>query len=136
MSDPKSRGSFARLHASNLPGQPTKLERTPSVRGAFDPASDELRAKERAAQSQSEAQRRESFMVRRSKPEPTLKPTRALSLGPDRAAFQERWAQEQRAAAPAATPSREDRKAAFMKARGQPAPDRIRERTKDRSRDR
>lgn len=82
MSDPKSRGSFARLHASNLPGQPTKLEQTPSVRGAFEPASDELRAKERAAQSQSEAQRRESFMVKRSKPEPTLRPTRALSLGP------------------------------------------------------
>lgn len=136
MSDPKSRGSFARMHASNLPGQPTKLERTPSVRGAFDPASDELRAKERAAQSQTEAQRRDSFMVKRSKPEPTLRPTRALALGPDRAAFQEQWAQEQRAAAPAATPSREDRKAAFMKVRGQPAPDQMRDKAKDRSRDR
>lgn len=135
MSDPKSRGSFARMHATNLPGQPTKLERTPSVRGAFDPASDELRAKERAAQSQTEAQRRESFMVKRSKPEPTLRPTRALSLGPDRAAFEERWAQEQRAAAPP-QPSREERKTAFMKARGAPAPDRMRDRAKDRFRDR
>lgn len=135
MTDPKSRGSFARMHASNLPGQPTKLERTPSVRGAFDPASDELRAKERAAQSQTEAQRRESFMVKRSRPEPTLRPTRTLSLGPDRAAFQERWTQEQRAAAPP-QPSREERKAAFMKARGQLAPDQARDRNKDRSRDR
>lgn len=136
MSDPKSRGSFARLHASNLPGKPTKLERTPSARGAFDPASDEVRAKERAAQSQTEAQRRESFMVKRSRPEPTLKPTRALSLGPDRAAFQKRWTREQREAAPAAMPSREDRKTGFMKVRGAPAQDRMTDRAKDRSRDR
>jgi len=135
MSDPKTRGSFARLHGANLPGEPTKLDRTPSVRLAFDPASDELRAKERAAQSQTEAQRRESFMVKRSKPEPTLRPTRALSLGPDRAAFQERWTQEHRAAAPQPQ-TREERKAAFIKARGTPAPDRTRDRTKDRSRDR
>lgn len=133
MSDPKNRGSFARLHGANLPGQPSKLDRTPSVRGAFDPASDELRAKERAAQGQTEAQRRESFMVKRSQPQPVLRPSRALSLGPDRAAFEQRWTQEQRAAAPTAPQqSREDRKAAFMKARAAPAPDRSKDRTRDR----
>jgi hypothetical protein len=119
------------MHAANLPGQPTKLEQTTPVRGDFEPASDELRAKVLADQNLSEAQRRESFMVKRSKPEPTLRPTRALSLGPDRAAFQERWTREQSAAAPQSQ-TREERKAAFMKARGAPAPDR----TKDRSRDR
>jgi hypothetical protein len=123
------------MHAANLPGQPTKLEQTTPVRGDFEPASDELKAKALADQNLSEAQRRESFMVKRSKPEPTLKPTRALSLGPDRASFQERWAQEQRAAAPQAQ-TREERKAAFMKARSAPAPDQARDRTKDRSRDR
>lgn len=132
MSNPKDRGSFARLHGANLPGQSTKLERTPSVRSAFDPASDELRAKERAAQSQTEAQRRESFMVKRSQPQPVLRPSRALSLGPDRAAFEQRWTQEQRAAVPPQQQSREDRKAAFMKARAAPAPDRSKDRTRDR----
>jgi hypothetical protein len=123
------------MHAANLPGQPTKLEQTTPVRRDFEPASDELKAKALADRHLTEARRRESFMVKRSKPEPTLKPTRALSLGPDRAAFQERWTREQSAAAPQSQ-TREERKAAFMKARGAPAPDQMRDRTKDRSRDR
>ena len=99
MADPKPRTSFARV-LSDTPGQVSRLECTPPVRTAFEPASDELRARESAAHKLTEAQRRESVMVKRSKPELTLRPPRALSLGPDRAAFDARWAQERQAAAP------------------------------------
>lgn len=40
------------------------------------------------------AARRESFMVRRQKPQPVLKPSLSLSLGPDRSAFNQQWVDE------------------------------------------
>lgn len=40
------------------------------------------------------AARRESFMVKRQKPQPVLKPTLSLSFGPDRTAFNQQWIDE------------------------------------------
>jgi len=126
MSEPKNRLSFARQHSDSLPGGPSTLDRTQAVRTSFEPARCEYRARELASQSLSEAERRESFMVKRSRPEPVLRPTRSLAFGPDRAAFETRWANEQRAAA---LPSRADRKAAFKRARGNAEPDKSKDRS-------
>lgn len=56
-------------------------------------------------------QRRESFMVKRDRPKPTLRPSPHKAYGPDKAAFNQRWNKEHEAAQQ--TTTREDRKAAF-----------------------
>lgn len=66
------------------------------------------------------AQRRESFMVKRGKPQPVLRPAPHIANGPDRAAFNQAWRQEYKQAAPPKTPTKpqrltqQSRKAEFM----------------------
>lgn len=61
--------------------------------------------------------RRESFMVKRQKPKPVLRPAPHIANGPDRAAFNRQWTDEQKSAAPKTEQTKQDRKAAFMAAR-------------------
>lgn len=83
-------------------------------RKEFNRVSDPVKAKQAAEK----AKRRESFMVKRQKPKPALRPAPHIAGGPDRAAFNQKWQQERKAAAPQKTPAkRQDRKAAFKAAR-------------------
>jgi len=54
---------------------------------------------ERRREAKSKAARRNAFMVKRQKPIPVLKPSQALAYGPDRAAFNAQWRNEQKQAA-------------------------------------
>ncbi len=53
---------------------------------------------ERRRENAERIKRRNSFMVKRQKPKPVLRPSPALAYGPDRAAFNSEWKQEQRQA--------------------------------------
>ena len=71
--------------------------------------------------------RRESFMVKRSQPKPTLRPGPHLSMAADSAAFDQSWEQERTEAAKA---SKSTRKAAFMSERKNPGTQRDRSQTR------
>jgi hypothetical protein len=63
-------------------------ERAGSVKKAFDA--------QRAREERERAARRESFMVKRQRPEPELRPPPSLALGSDSAAFDAQWNAERR----------------------------------------
>lgn len=67
-------------------------ERTGSLRAAFH-------ARQQHDDPEREA-RRESFMVKRQQSRPVLRPSLALSLGPDGAAFDAQWNEERKLARP------------------------------------
>lgn len=67
-------------------------ERAGSLRAAFDT--------KREGEDAERAVRRESFMVKRERPKPVLRPSPALALGPDGAAFDARWNSEGELARP------------------------------------
>lgn len=101
------RVSYSRT-APDLPGTQSGMD-TKALRPVFEANRCPWRAKQREDADMSEAERREhnarnarreSFMVKRSKPKPELKPSDSLSYGPDRAAFNQAWREEYRDAAP------------------------------------
>lgn len=77
-----------------LPGRKSLLDEVSLLKPVFER---EQLAQEHDAEQLRE-QRRESFMVKRQRPNPELKPSRDLAAGPDRDAFNQQWAQEQEAA--------------------------------------
>lgn len=87
--------------APDLPQRKTAIH-DHSAKQAFEANRCPWRAKQMNDDGLSEAERREraarreSFMVKRSKPKPELKPSRALAYGPDRAAFDQAWRDEYR----------------------------------------
>ncbi len=85
------------------PAQDRMTKAAAKSRAAFNKASNPEREK-----------RRESFMVKRQKPKPVLRPAPHIANGPDRAAFNQQWSNEQKSAA---SKTKQDRKAAFMAAR-------------------
>lgn len=101
-------GSYSHANRANLPGgEPSFYASAPKAREAFDNARDPLIAVQKRDLGKSEAQRRfelsrrtdsGSDMIRREQPKPVLKPSPALSMGPDRAAFNRAWSDEHRAA--------------------------------------
>ena len=104
-------GSYSYANRANLPGgEPRFYSAAPKSREAFDNARDPLIAEQKRDLGKSEAQRRfeqsrrtdsgldrGSDMIRRDQPKPVLKPSPALSMGPDRAAFNRAWSDEHRA---------------------------------------
>jgi len=125
--------SYAQDNQHNLPGPPPKAQSTaPEIRNEFDQNRDPYIALQKADLNKSEAERRreasarterrDSFMVARDQPKPTLRPGTHMAYGPDRAAFDQRWESQRQAASPAPAQdlsAREDRKAAFLKARNE-----------------
>lgn len=101
-------GSYSYANRADLPGgEPSFYSAAPKSREAFDDARDPLIAAQNRDLGKSEAQRRfeqsrradsGSDMIRRDQPKPVLKPSPALSMGPDRAAFNRAWSDEHRAA--------------------------------------
>lgn len=101
-------GSYSYANRADLPGgEPRFYANAPKTREAFDNARDPLIAEQKRDQEKSEAQRRfeqsrrtdsGSDMIRRDQPKPVLKPSPALSMGPDRAAFSRAWWDEHRTA--------------------------------------
>jgi hypothetical protein len=105
-------GSYSYANRADLPGgEPSFYANAPKSREAFDNARDPLIAAQKRDLEKSEAQRRfeqsrrtdsgldrGSDMIRRDQPKPVLKPSPALSMGPDRAAFNRAWSDEHRAA--------------------------------------
>ncbi len=81
-------------------------EKVNSITYAFEMNRDLYHARQLRDQSKTEAQRRhdaqsrqarrESFMVKRQRPQPVLKPSHALSHETDRAAFDNEWVTEQK----------------------------------------
>lgn len=123
-----TRSSTSREHAASLPGPlPSFYERAPDMRREFEMTRDPLIRAQMEADRLTEAQRRESFMVKRDRPRPVLRPGPSLSLGPDRAAFDAAWESERKGAndQPKGT-----RRAAFMEKRQR----QMRERERERSR--
>lgn len=93
--------------------QSATLEALPNVRNEFDNNRDPLIAIQLAELNMSEAQRRRATaradsnkpqaqqppaMIRRDKPQPTLKPSPKLAHGPNAANFNKRWSEEQQQA--------------------------------------
>ncbi len=74
------------------------MDSAPDVRREFDRNRDPLIAAQLDDLNRSEAERRDSFMVKRSRPTPVLRPGPALSRGPDRAAFDAQWQAEREGA--------------------------------------
>lgn len=117
-------GSYSHAHRADLPGgEPRFYQSAPQSRESFDNARDPLIAAQKRDLGKTEAQRRfelsrrsdeGSGMIRREQPRPVLKPSPALSMGPDRAAFNRAWSDEHHEArkknkdaltqAPASTP--------------------------------
>jgi hypothetical protein len=101
-------GSYSYANRADLPGgEPRFYANAPKTREAFDNARDPLIAEQKRDLEKSEAQRRfeqsrrtdsGSDMIRRDQPKPVLKPSPALSMGPDRAAFSRAWWDEHRSA--------------------------------------
>jgi len=101
-------GSYSYTNRADLPGgEPSYYSGAPKSREAFDNARDPLIAEQKRDLEKSEAQRRfeqsrrtdgGSDMIRRDQPKPVLKPSPALSMGPDRAAFNRAWSDEHRSA--------------------------------------
>ena len=101
-------GSYSYANRANLPGgEPSFTASAPKARDDFDNARDPLIATQKRDLGKSEAQRRfeltrregqGSDMIRRDQPKPVLKPSPALAMGPDRAAFSRAWWDEHRTA--------------------------------------
>ncbi len=97
-------GSYSHAHRVDLPGgEPKFYASAPPSREAFDSARDPLIAAQKRDLEKSEAQRRfelsrrsddGSGMIRREQPKPVLKPSPALSMGPDRAVFNRAWSDD------------------------------------------
>ena len=118
MSDKSSsRTSYAYQHRAELPGEASTVDRVKTASPSFDPARCPYRARELAETGKSEAQRRDSFMIKRQKPEPVLRPSLVLSLGSDRAAFNAQWSREH---AQANDHQKQQRKQAFKAKRQGP----------------
>jgi len=83
-------------------------EKVNSITYAFETNRDIYNARQLRDQGKTEAQRRrdvqsrqsrrESFMVKRQKPQPVLRPSHSLSHETDRATFNNEWANEQKKA--------------------------------------
>lgn len=112
MTKDTGQGSYSYANRADLPGgEPRFYANAPKSREAFDNARDPLIAEQKRDLGKSEAQRRfeqsrrtdpgldrGSDMIRRDQPKPVLKPSPALSMGPDRAAFSRAWWDEHRSA--------------------------------------
>lgn len=102
------RGSYSYANRADLPGgEPSFYASAPKARETFDNARDPLIAAQKRDLGKSEAQRRfeltrrqdsGSDMIRRDQAKPVLKPSPALAMGPDRAAFNRAWSSEDRSA--------------------------------------
>lgn len=118
-----SRTSYAWQHRAELPGERTILDQVRRSAASFDPARDPLRARALADQGRAEAERRGSTMVKSDKPYPAPRPSPALALGPDRAAFNARWEREvENAKRKTEDPERAVRREAFKAMRRSPKP--------------
>ncbi len=111
--------SYAWANRHDLPGAPSQLGAVGPARTGFDRGEGQTGGESSAAQSFDAAReaRRQSFMVERSRPVPVLRPGPQLSLGADRAAFNDRWAREAEEARGHAAKHNNDRDArlaAFM----------------------
>lgn len=101
-------GSYSYANRADLPGgEPSFYASAPKARETFDNARDPLIAVQKRDLGKSEAQRRfelsrrqdsGSDMIRRDQAKPVLKPSPALAMGPDRAAFNRAWSSEDRSA--------------------------------------
>lgn len=101
-------GSYSYANRADLPGgEPSFYASAPKARESFDNARDPLIAAQKRDLGKSEAQRRfelsrrqdsGSDMIRRDQAKPVLKPSPALAMGPDRAAFNRAWSSEDRSA--------------------------------------
>jgi|GEM_PF-1602724 len=122
---------------------------TPKRNGAIDYSKSTRPEFNRAANGNAtKEQRRESFMVKRDQPKPAPRPAPHMANGPDRAAFNQKWRQEQKqaqAAQPKPGPQAQAkpqphgrtenmdkmvRKAAFMARRQAPAPSKTKTRNR------
>lgn len=103
----RSSVSYSYRHSGQLPGSmPRIYSAAPTVQIKFDLNRDPLIARQMADRGKSEFERRnetlnketrrESFMVKRQQARPVMRPPLHMSLGPDRASFNTRWAQERR----------------------------------------
>ena len=93
----------------DISGPDPVRERAPDLKKRFELERCPYHAREMTAQSKTEAERRAAFkrmrgsqMVRRDRPYPELKPAPDMARGPDRAAFNQSWTDEQRNARRAA----------------------------------
>lgn len=101
-------GSYSHANRADLPGgEPNFYASAPKARETFDNVRDPLIAVQKRDLGKSEAQRRfelsrrsdqGSDMIRRDQAKPVLKPSPALAMGPDRAAFNRAWSSEDRSA--------------------------------------
>lgn len=99
-------GSYSYANRADLPGgEPRFYASAPKAQDAFDNARDPLIAAQKRDMGKSEAQRRfeltrrdesGSRMVQQDRPKPVLKPSPALAMGSDRAAFNRAWWDEHR----------------------------------------
>lgn len=107
--------SYAWANRHDLPGAPSQLDAIAPARAGFDRGEGQASGGTAAAQSSDAAReaRRQSFMVERSRPAPVLRPGPQLSLGADRAAFNDRWAREAEEARDHAAKRSNDRDARF-----------------------
>ena len=99
--------SYSYRHRASMPGKtPALYKAAPNVRMGFKIAENPLIREQFADMRLTEAQRRRkaiaqrneaqsgSQMVKDDKPQPVLKPSPVLALGPDASAFNRRWAEE------------------------------------------
>lgn len=103
-----ARTSYAYQHRADLPGAPSKLDRT-------------AQAAPRFADAPEREQGRGSTMVKADRPHPAPRPAPFLALGADRAAFNARWTREAANAAPE-EPNRQARREAFKAKRRKSKP--------------
>ncbi|MEM9619381.1 MAG: hypothetical protein AAF936_15610 [Pseudomonadota bacterium] len=95
-----SRMSYSYTQRDKLPGaQPAMYSASPEVGMNFQNERDPLIAAQTADLKKTEAQRRESFMVKRQKPQPVLRPSPRFAFGPDRNVFNAQLAAERLEAA-------------------------------------
>jgi len=109
-------GPQASSAAKSIAPAPEAFRSAPHIGPAFEQSRDPSIAAQTADQTKTEAQRRQSFMVKQDRPQPVQRPSPTLALGPDGAAFNARWEKEQSSA------DRQTRKAEFMAKRSSPSP--------------
>lgn len=124
-SSPARSGASFATSKTDLPGENRLAARTESIRPKFETERCEFNARQLADAGKTEAERREdaqgrgvrreSFMVKRQKPQPVLRPSPALARDVDRAAFNASWDHERQAAA--VHRSKDKRKDAFKSKR-------------------
>ncbi len=89
-------GSFAHNNAHLLPGEPLKHGTGASLsRESFDNARDSYIVKQKQDMQTRQAMSRENFMVKRSTPQHIMRPPMQMAMAADRAAFTQRWHEEQ-----------------------------------------